>query len=121
MIMEQPTLQAKFVFDREGRVDTTKQGHYKIEISVKNAPEDAYAVTYRLHPSYFDPIREAMNKEDSFMEEITSYGDYLITARVRTKSFPVVVQRSLYEALAESHNHNLNSNVSRALEDIKNN
>jgi len=83
-------------------------------------PHDAYAVTYRLHPTYYDPIRESITRADGFAEEITSYGNYVITARIRTKSFAVELRRSLYDALHDTHGNDTEPSIIDALKDIRN-
>jgi len=126
MTLEQSTIHAKFILDDNDKPRVRGAGQYGIELFVKNAPSDAYAVTYRLHPTYYDPVREArerdqpVDKERAFVEEITSYGNFDVLARVRTRSFPVTLQRSLYDALVESHGNSPDPAIKQALDDIRN-
>jgi hypothetical protein len=47
--------------------------------------------------------RRSKKKNASFGEEITSYGDYVIVAKVRARTRTYVIQRSLAKALAEEY------------------
>jgi len=120
-VSDEPSLKAAFVLDAQGRPGGRSSGHYKIRLFIDKAPVDAYAVTYRLDPTYYDPVREALNQSDSFAEEISSYGNYVITAKIRTKSFPREIRRSLYDALMETHKDTSEPTVLSALSDIKEN
>jgi hypothetical protein len=112
-------LKASFVLDSNGKPIGRSTGNYEIKVSVDNAPEDAYATTYRLHDSYYDPIREAYSKEDGFTQDITSYGDYIITARIRTKSSPIEIKESLYNALLKTHGNDTDPVILKALDEIR--
>jgi transcription initiation factor IIF auxiliary subunit len=114
-------IKATFLLDVEAKPKGRDSGHYAIKIFVENPPEDAYAVTYRLHETYYDPVREVYNREDGFAEVLTSYGDYEIQARIRTKSFPIELNRSLYDALEESHRNDRDASIVKALNDIHDN
>ena len=118
MSEQQPTIQAQFVLDGQGKPTEAAPGVYGIRLSIKGAPADAYAVTYHLHPTYYDPVREGNDRETNFSEEITSYGNFDVTAKVRTKSGPSLLRRSLHDALCESHCQNLNPKVQQALANI---
>lgn len=107
-----PTLTARFVRDADGKpqcvVDATGMRHFSIELGIAGAPDDATRVIYRLHDSYFDPIREARSdpargggEGARFAERITSFGDYELTARVETPAGPVVLREWLSTALEQ--------------------
>jgi hypothetical protein len=114
---QQPSIQAHFVLDDQGKPTELAPGHYGIRLSIKGAPADAYAVTYHLHPTYYDPVRESNDAANSFSQEITSYGNFDVTAKIRTKSGPSLLRRSLYDALCESHDRD--SKVQQALQGIR--
>jgi len=116
-----PILKAKFILDAQGKPKGRASGDYQIKLFVENVPSDAYAVTYRLDESYYDPAREAINRVDDFAEEITSYGNYLIIARIRAKSSPKEIRRSLYDALMDFHRGNDDPSIMKALKDIAEN
>jgi hypothetical protein len=84
-VIIKPTLKARFLLDRNGNPrfeDDGEHKHYEIELYIDDAPDDTFAVTYILDESYYDPVVESKKKDASFGEEITSYGDYVIFAKV---------------------------------------
>ena len=95
-----------------------KYKHYGILISIKNAPEDTHAVTYELHETYVDPVREVF-KCPNFEFEITSYGNYTIKAKIRRKSYTNFISRLLSEALRESYENRSNLDIQNAIKDIE--
>ncbi|SFI70911.1 pYEATS domain-containing protein [Nitrosomonas sp. Nm34] len=124
MNIKSPKLIASFVLGSNGepeKIESKNHNHYKLRLSVKDAPDDTYAVTYYLHPAYYDPVREARNKEVDFAEELTSYGDYEVQAKIRSQEYPLPVRRNLYEALAETYADITEPSILEALNDIKEN
>ncbi|NJN63524.1 MAG: hypothetical protein HC882_00720 [Acidobacteria bacterium] len=122
--MSKPTLVAKFLLDSHGAPQVAYRGdpaHYRIELAVTNAPADTYAVTYELHESYYEPVRESRRRGDQFSEEITSYGDYEVRATVRGKARSQVVVAELSEALRRGHGRNPSPALAKALRDIESN
>ena len=122
MNIKPPKLIASFVLGPDGKpekIESNNHNHYKLKLSVKDAPEDTYAVTYYLHPSYYDPVREVSNKDVGFAEELTSYGDYEVQAKIRSQEYPLPVRRNLYEALKESYGENSDPSILEALNEIK--
>jgi hypothetical protein len=117
-------LVARFVLDSKGAPEVAYRGdppHYHIELAVTNTPEDTYAVTYELHESYYEPVRESRRRGDQFSEEITSYGDYQVRATVRGRSKSQVVVAKLSEALRRGHEDDTSAGLAKALKDIKDN
>lgn len=89
MVGSLPRLRAEFKLGADGRPDFVEAGdlrHYRLRLMVEGAPEDTYAVTYQLDPSYYETVRETRNRETDYAEELTSFGDYAVQARVRTRS-----------------------------------
>ena len=124
MKINTPKIMASFVLDDVGKpkkIESGKNKHYKLHISVKDAPEDTYAVTYFLHPTYYDPMREARNKDINFAEELTSYGDYEVQAKLRSRDFPLPLKRNLYDALMDTYAGTSEPEILQALRDIKEN
>ena len=115
---KEPILKARFVLDNSGKPAERTSGHYKIKLFVEGVPEDAYSVTYQLDPSYYDPIRETLSPSNGFAEDITSYGDFLVTARIRTPSATIPIQRSLSQALIETHSGEITPEIQKGLQDI---
>jgi hypothetical protein len=77
---------AQFILDQKGRprYEQDEHGlrHYRIRLFVDGATPKVKAVTYKLHDSYYDPLREVFrddkNPDDRFSEVITSFGDYSV-------------------------------------------
>ena len=119
--MEPLAIKAELVLDADGKPVGRSSGHYRIRIHVEGAPEDAYKATYQLHSTYYDPVREARDRESGFSEELTSYGDFVLQARVRTRSRSLGTARALADALDESHGASSDADVRKALSDIRRN
>ena len=120
--MQQKNLVARFKLDRSGQPEMLQSGgttHYKIRIGVESPPDDTYAVTYRLHDSYYNPLRESRDKEARFEEELTSYGDYLVRADVRTLHRVESLAGSLSEALRRGHREDSNPAIIHAIDEIE--
>jgi hypothetical protein len=116
-------IKAEFVLDENDKPQYFNSGnkrHYKIRLMIANAPPEAIGVTYKLHETYFDPMREAYDDAQNFTEEITSYGDYNVTATIRTK-LPEDINTSLYNALKRTYGDSPAPEIQRALQDIKSN
>lgn len=95
--------------------------HYRIRLFVEGAPEDAYAVTYKLHESYYDPVREVHQDSEQFEEEITSYGDFAVAAKIRGRQRSESSQVILSRALQESYKNTSDPTIQQAINDIKQN
>jgi len=119
---DEPKLLARFFLDDKkvpeysGKTEGKK--NYSIRIFIKNAPSDTHAVTYQLDPSYFDPVREIRSRP-TFEEEITSYGDYDLQARIRRKKRADVLAVRLSEALREGHASAMTPEIEAAIRDIE--
>lgn len=121
---DKPKIVARFILDDSGIPRFTKQKmhkHYKISLCIEDLPHDTYAVTYYLHESYYDPVREIRDREENFAFKTTSYGDYEVTAKVRTRDGSITTKRTLYEALRETHGKSATSEIIQALGDIRGN
>jgi hypothetical protein len=117
-----PVLVAEFVTDEKGVPKFRPGGsymHYNIRLKVKGAPEDAYAVTYGLHETYYDPIRESRDINEDFLEEITSYGDYPVQAIVRSKQGSQTLVTNLSQALALGDMKGDSKEITSAIKYIK--
>lgn len=114
---------AKFALDSDGKPRFIERGglkHYMIRLGVEGAPEDAYAVTYKLDPSYYDSLREVRKAEDNFQEELTSYGDYVVQADVRSKERVEAIATNLSQALHRGHQEASTPEIESAIKDIEN-
>lgn len=120
--MQTPTIKATFKLDADGNPNCIRQGnltHYRIILKVENPPQDAYAVTYLLHETYYDPIRESRDRESAFAEEIMSYGDYTIQAKVRTHNNVETLAIPLSAALERTYGDNRTQQIEAALRNIR--
>ena len=114
----------KFILDEAGKprfTEVRNHKHYKISIHIETPPRDTYAVTYYLHESYFDPVREIRDSVSNFAFQTTSYGDYTIRAKIRTKSGSFTTRKRLYISLKESYIDTTSPEIEAALRDIYNN
>lgn len=95
--------------------------HYKIRLFVEDVPEDAHAVTYQLHETYYDPTREVRRDKEKFQEDITSYGDYTIRADIRRKKYCDYASTTLSKALRETYRNNPSQAILKAIEQLEQN
>jgi hypothetical protein len=100
-----PEIGALFVLEagtpKSRKPATKRHVHYKIRLYIRNAPSDTDVVTYKLHPTFQNPIREVRKAPESpeCSLDIFSYGDFEITAEVRTSSRSYEINRRLSDAL----------------------
>nr|VFK21206.1 MAG: hypothetical protein BECKLPF1236A_GA0070988_102923 [Candidatus Kentron sp. LPFa]VFK23598.1 MAG: hypothetical protein BECKLPF1236C_GA0070990_1000633 [Candidatus Kentron sp. LPFa] len=123
-MQQTPQIEASFILDNDGKPKrklSEKHKHYEVQLSVKDVPGDTYAVTYFLHPTYYNSVREVRDRDSNFAEDLTSYGDYEIQAKIRSSEYPLPLRRNLYEALAETYTGNTDTGILQALTDIKEN
>jgi hypothetical protein len=120
--MDTPVIKATFTLDQEGRPVVVERGdlkHYQIKLRVENVPEDTYAVTYLLDESYYDPVREARDRDTGFAEDLMSYGDYTVQAKVRSREGVAAVAIPLSAALEAGHGKDSSAEIASALNDIR--
>lgn len=116
-----PTIRATFELDDAGRPTAVESGdlqHYHIKLQVDGAPPDTYAVTYVLDPSYSSPVREVLDSDAAFEEHLTSYGDYIVQAKIRARDGVTNVAIPLAKALAESYGEEPTKPIELALKNI---
>ena len=118
--IQKAKIRAEFVLDgdRPTSYDSGKHTHYKIALWIDGAPEDTHAVNYELHESYRDPLRESRTKPE-FDQEITSYGDYVIRAKVRRRRGVDVASAKLADALEETYGSSTTPEIKKALDSIR--
>jgi len=122
--MSTPTIRATFNLDENGKPELIQDGefkHYRISLQLENPPQDTYAVTYLLHETYYDPVRESRDRKSGFAEELTSYGDYTIQAKVRTRDSVETLAIPLSTALERAYAGNRTPQIEAALRDIREN
>lgn len=119
--MTRPEIVAQFELKASGEPEFIQQQryrHYRLRLHVRAVPDETYAVTYTLHDSYPDPVRECLDRESGFEIRLTSYGDYTVQAHVRSKSGSLVVARLLSSALRAGHSSKSSPQVEDALRDV---
>ena len=117
-----PVLVAEFITDDKGEPEFhpgSSYMHYKIRLKVKGAPKDAYAVTYGLHETYYEPVRESRDRSEDFPEDITSYGDYAVRATIRSKQGVQTIATDLSQALALGITKGDSGKIGSAIQYIK--
>ena len=120
--MNNEKIKAVFVTDDKGEPEYIESGgvkHFKIQLAMEDTPTDAYAVTYELHESYYDAIRENHHRDEGFREELTSYGDYDIQVKVRSRQGTSILRTSLADALQQGHTEGSTPAVAKAIAMIK--
>lgn len=74
--------------------------HYKLVLEVQNAPDDAYAATFELDSTYYDPVRSVTpDTEGKLQLRTTSYGNYPLRVSLTTKRGGVAITDSVVRAL----------------------
>jgi hypothetical protein len=122
--MMTPVIRATFKLNEKGEPDVVEQNdlkHYWIRLQMENLPEDTYAVTYLLDETYYDPVHESRDQASYFPTELTSYGDYTLQAKVRTRERVETVATPLSVALKRSYLDNPTPQIEAALRDIREN
>jgi len=108
-MIDSPQLIASFVLEDGRPVYDEGDGHrhYRIIFELQNVPTDVFAATYELHPSYWDPTRAVKRTEDGrFRLETTSYGDYRVKVRLRSREGFTYVVDKVSTALRRTANVN---------------
>ena len=117
-----PIIMAEFEVDDEGKpicIESDGLQHFRIKLKVADAPSDAYAVTYHLDPTYHEPVREARDVASGFVEELTSYGDYTVNAKIRSKTGVSAVATRLSRALEKTYKSTDSPGITEALTYIR--
>ena len=118
--MNTPYIKAAFEVDDKGLPIRHEYGglnHYSIRLSVQDAPETTYAITYMLDETFVNPVREA-RKDSEFAEEIQTYGDFPVIAKVRTREGIQTVSVRLTEALRETYGAQQSAAITAALTEL---
>lgn len=115
-------LLAKFELDENGEPATymgKKYKHYRIILFLENVPPNIYSVTYQLHESYKNRVREIPIGIPNFQERIGSYGDYTITVTMQGVSDAQAFATKLSDALKRNYSNETNEKIIRAIEEIE--
>ncbi|MBX3225382.1 MAG: hypothetical protein KF795_33060 [Labilithrix sp.] len=122
MSLQKPNLRASFVLGADNRPEYVERDglrHYKIRLCVEGAPVESASVTYRLHSSYWDPVREVFDPEHSFAENFTSYGDFNVSASVSGSSRAGLILDGQLSDLLEASHGNSDKAIADAITDIR--
>ncbi len=120
--MSSPKILAEFITDTKGRpqyLNGSSHKHYRIRLLLKDAPGDVSRVTYKLHESYRQPVREVPVGVPDFAEEITSFGDHTITAMLRRREGTELLTNRLSDALAETYREGALPDVREAIDRLQ--
>ena len=120
--MSLPKILAEFITDAKGRpqiLTGPSHQHYRIRLYLKDAPDDVSRVTYKLHESYRQPVREVPVGVPDFAEEITLFGDHTITAVIRRRGGTDLVTNRLSDALAETYRESTPPSVQEAIDRLQ--
>jgi hypothetical protein len=117
-----PVIKATFELDEQGQPAFVRQAdlkHYMIRLHVENVPDDTYAVTYLLDETYHNPVRESRDGTAGFSENLTSYGDYTVQAKIRFREGTLTVAAPLSAALEAGQAQQASPAIVSALEEIR--
>src|SRR5690348_4470080 len=73
-VMSKPEILARFELEDDGKPSYVKGDslkHYAIELFLKDIPEDVSSVTYKLDPTYHEPVRKVPSAVPEFAESLT--------------------------------------------------
>jgi hypothetical protein len=123
--MTTPKLLAEFQLDENKpiAIHIAGQTHFRIRLFLKDVPSGVNSVTYQLHHSYPNAIREVPVGVPNFSELISSYGDYNITVILRDTSSSTLslISTPLSSALEENYKDTPSAEIRAAIEKIKQN
>ena len=117
-------ISARFDLDKTGspiyETDSKGRRHYHIRLRLDSDNPELSNVTYKLHSSYYDPVRESDDREGGFAEELTSYGDYPVQVEAQVGSRLFTNRFMLSDLLEEGHGDALNDQaITDAIKTIK--
>ena len=118
-----PYLKAEFLLaDGKPMQLTThnfKNAHYKVRLSIGNLPNTTYSVTYRLHESFYNPVREIFEgKTDGFPLQISTYGDFIVRAEVNSGTGVNAIAKSLTKALRDHYGENCAPSIDKVIQQM---
>jgi hypothetical protein len=111
----------------EEDADGTTIPVYRIDLMLKpnvSAPTDPKIrqVSFLLDQSYFDPVRKVSKPTDGqFKEEITSFGDFTLVAKVQADGNTFAESAMLSDLLKKGHETDRTPAIDAALKQIQQN
>jgi hypothetical protein len=101
------TVEARFKLDASGAPlwDEDEDGRcYFIDLRLKSPNSDKIdKVTYVLNPSYTVPSRFSSDRDNDFVQEISAFGDYVVTINVQAGKHLYVEKAWLSALLKDGH------------------
>lgn len=123
-------MKAEFLLDKNGApisFEETEGGRtfqiYRIKLILEPpaaAPEPR-RVTFLLDDSYLQPVRKASRSGNRFVEEITSFGDFHVTAKYQAGDYFTAKAALLSELLRNGHGPNPSDAIQHAILAIQKN
>jgi hypothetical protein len=92
--------------------------HYQVRVFLETQNPDIERVTYKLDPTYYDPVRESVDRSRNYEVSLTTYGDYPVTVEVQVGSEIVRQTTPLLELLQETHRQSHSPRIQDALREI---
>jgi transcription initiation factor IIF auxiliary subunit len=114
-------VRAKFVLDENDNpvaVRGKRLDHYKVRLYLETENPAVESVTYKLDPTYNDPVRESSDPSKQFGIELTTYGDYPVTVDAQVGGEIAREVVPLSKLLEDSHQESESPAIKVALEDI---
>jgi hypothetical protein len=99
-------------------VKSPSHDHYKVRLFLETNNPDIQSVTYKLDPTYYDPVRESSNLAEQFGIELTTYGDYPVTVDAQVGNEIVRNVVPLSKLLKETYEHSKSPEIQVALNKI---
>lgn len=93
--------------------------HYKLRLYLETNNPAVQSVTYKLDPTYYDPVRESTDASDRFLIELTTYGDYPVTVDAHVEGEIVRTVVPLSQLLQETYENTTDPEILNALNEIK--
>jgi hypothetical protein len=127
MTDNEPKLIVHLETDEHGNPAVVSGGnkqHYKVVFEVENAPPDAYAATFELDPSYYDPVRTLQPEQDGkFRLKTTTFGDFPLVVRLhRAKAQDMILKEGVARGLKRARSSMpANPGIDAALAEIADN
>ena len=93
--------------------------HYKVRLYLETNNPAVQSVTYKLDPTYYDPVRESNDSSQQFLIELTTYGDYPVTVDAQVDGEIVRKVVPLSQLLEETYENSTDPDILNALNAIK--
>lgn len=110
----EPTIVAKF--ETEDGSPRCIGKEFAISLWLEGFPKNASSVTYKVNDkSFAKPVWSESNKKENFLTSMSSYGDVLLTAKIKTPAAQLNTSATLFEALKRTHSKDRSVAIRNAL------